>query len=476
MGLTLDLTAVTIALIWIGTLAKKRRQNYPYPPGPKGLPIIGNYLISPKSLEWEKAAEWGRTYGDLVFIDNLGTKILYINSYAAAVELLEKRSKLYSSRPWSVFLNELEGFDYIVTTMPYNERVRRQRKFFHRFFNADAVSNYKPLQLREAHKMLLRIQDTPDDVYTHVRLVNTHDDPLLTLANVADVAFGEGVGLKYLVDYIPWLRYIPEWFPGAGRKLKLYHEGTAVPSFTSQLIEANSDEYENIRHEEDIAGAAAAISTAGSDSNASPALTFILQAVLNPEMQKRGQEEIDAVVGRDTLPTFDDRENLPYVNAICKECLRWEALVPLGTAHSTDVDDHYNGYFIPAGTVVVPNQWAMLRDPREYASPEIFMPERWMPSNGTTIPLNPNKIAFGFGRRICPGMLLAENTLFIAIASLLACFDFNKATDSNGPITPTCEYIDSAFRGPKPFKCRVSPRSETVPGLIRAVVEAEATT
>ena len=111
--------------------------------------------------------------------------------------------------------------------------------------------------------------------------------------------------------------------------------------------------------------------------------------ILYPEVLKRAQEELDRVVGKDTLPSFEDQENLPYINAIFLECLRygwifiiayhtltsksWEIVLPLGISwqkltsinsdssaglpHALERDDIYNGYFIPKGTVVYPNQW-----------------------------------------------------------------------------------------------------------------------
>lgn len=54
--------------------------------------------------------------------------------------------------------------------------------------------------------------------------------------------------------------------------------------------------------------------------------------VLYPEIQSKGQEEIDRVIGKDRLPSFTDRDSLPYVNAIVKEVLRWNPAVPLGMA------------------------------------------------------------------------------------------------------------------------------------------------
>ena len=79
-----------------------------------------------------------------------------------------------------------------------------------------------------------------------------------------------------------------------------------------------------------------------------------------PEAQKRAQAELDAVIGPDRLPTFEDRDSLPYVNAVFKETTRWNPVLPLAISHKTTEEDVYNGYYIPAGTVVIPNNWYVL--------------------------------------------------------------------------------------------------------------------
>jgi cytochrome P450 len=58
-------------------------------------------------------------------------------------------------------------------------------------------------------------------------------------------------------------------------------------------------------------------------------MTFLVACLLHPEAQKRARDEIDAVVGRDRLPTFEDRPKLPFVDAMCKEVLRWRPTMPL---------------------------------------------------------------------------------------------------------------------------------------------------
>jgi hypothetical protein len=84
---------------------------------------------------------------------------------------------------------------------------------------------------------------------------------------------------------------------------------------------------------------------------------FFLAMILYPEVQRKAQAEIDNVVGTRRLPSFDDRGNLPYVEAIVKEVLRWHPVAPMGLPHMTTDDIIFNGYLIPKGALIIPNIW-----------------------------------------------------------------------------------------------------------------------
>lgn len=87
--------------------------------------------------------------------------------------------------------------------------------------------------------------------------------------------------------------------------------------------------------------------------------TFFLAMALYPDAQKKAQEELDRVVGFSRLPDFSDRDSLPYVNALMKEVLRWHVGTPTSLPHASIQDDVYNGYFIPGGSIVLPNLWSV---------------------------------------------------------------------------------------------------------------------
>nr|GAT58330.1 cytochrome P450 [Mycena chlorophos] len=89
---------------------------------------------------------------------------------------------------------------------------------------------------------------------------------------------------------------------------------------------------------------------AASDTTASALMTFFLAMALHPTIQNRAQAEIDAVLSASSsLPTFDQKGSLPYIEAVLREVLRWRPVVPLCVPHATTADDTYDGYFIPRG-------------------------------------------------------------------------------------------------------------------------------
>ena len=79
----------------------------------------------------------------------------------------------------------------------------------------------------------------------------------------------------------------------------------------------------------------------------------------HPEVQKRAQAELDAVVGPNRLPEFEDQDSLPYICALTKELLRWRTVVPLSIPHRSMQDDEYRGYLIPKGSLVFSNLWSV---------------------------------------------------------------------------------------------------------------------
>ncbi len=166
-----------------------------------------------------------------------------------------------------------------------------------------------------------------------------------------------------MLDYIQRspVKYVPEWMPGAGFKMKAKEwRKLAVPCFVSTCLEQNAASAAagkgEILTEQLIKDSAAVAYAAGADTSVSTLTTFILAMTLHPEAQKRAQAELDAVLG-DRLPTFADKDDLPYVTAVMKEVFRWIPVLPLAVPHRAINSDQYKGFYIPAGASVLGNTW-----------------------------------------------------------------------------------------------------------------------
>ncbi|KAG2102493.1 cytochrome P450 [Suillus discolor] len=485
-------------LMWVFN----KKNPAPYPPGPPGWPLIGNILDMPhiRVKPWLTFATWGKKYGNISHIQVMGQHTVVLNSVKAAIDMLDKKSTLYSDRPIFPVGGQLVGWKHIMALLPDGDCLRRYRRNIHRVIGSRAaVGIYSQIGEVETRRFLKRVLTKPGQLQAHVRHtagaiilrisygyeVTKNDDPFVDLADRGLDLFSRSTAPgAFVADSMPFLIKAPEWFPGAGFK-RLVHDwrkiveemvftpynfvkdqmaaGIAPESFTSNLLENRtlSVEDENV-----VKWSAASLYAGGADTTVSAIYSFFLAMTLFHDVQKKAQAEIDAVIGPDRLPSFADRGSLPYTEALAKEVLRWNVVAPTGIPHRVTEDDIHDGYFIPKGSLVIPNIWFMLNDPQTYASPLQFNPERFLSNDGKKPETDPRTICFGFGRRICPGIHLAEASVWISVVMSLAVFDISKVVENGVEITPEVDPSSGTISHPKPFKCSIKPRSVKAVELI----------
>jgi len=232
--------------------------------------------------------------------------------------------------------------------------------------------------------------------------------------------------------------------------------GISAPAMALDLLKSSNDPAQLQILKDTCATAFAG----GAETTTSMLRCFMLAMLQHPEVQERAHAEIGAVVGINRLPDYDDRPNLPYIEAVLMEMLRMYPVAPLGLPHATIADDVYGDIFIPKGCTVFANLWSMLRDKDIYPEPDIFKPERWFVDGKLGHDISVDSIAFGFGRRICPGRYTADNSLWIAMALILSAFKITKARDEEGKeidFEPT--FTHGVTSAPNPFPCSITPRS-----------------
>jgi hypothetical protein len=197
-----------------------------------------------------------------------------------------------------------------------------------------------------------------------------------------------------------------------------------------------------------------------------------------PHIVRAAQKELDNVIGKDRLPTFSDEPNLPYIRAIIKETQRFRPVAAQGFPHATSKDDEYRGYLIPAGTTVFANHYGVHFDEKRHPNPHLFQPERWLDPKWNISaaeaaaqrdPERRDHFAYGVGRRICPGIYVAENSLFLLISRVLWGFDIGYDYDENGKKigVDLNKYAGGGLSKPMPFKARITPRSQRHADIIQ---------
>ncbi|KAH9990147.1 cytochrome P450 [Russula vinacea] len=495
--------ALGVLALWlIKKVTEKKPLGRPIP-GPKGWPIIGNLLDVPTEVEYKVFSQWRKKYGDLIQMTVLGQPTIIINSPQLATDILSKKSAIYSSRPHLTMACDLVGWKDVLVLLKYTDKFKACRRMLHSVIGTRAsVDKFRDTLEEESALMIRRIMDEPENFVGPVRKAvgviilrishgyrpKNENDELVRIADEAtdqlNVLLSPGL---FAVDFLPFLRHIPEWFPGGGfHKIarewrqslfdltdKSYEfvldqmaKGTAVPNFVTNLLEGRTVSPEE---EDEIKWAASSLYSGGADTPVSAMSSFLLAMTMYPEVQRKIQAEIDANVGTDRLPTFADRDSLPYLATTLKEIIRWGPTTPLGAPHCVEQDDVHNGYFIPKGSIIMANIWHFMHDPEVYKDPMTFNPDRLIAQPGKPAEPDPFDFAFGYGRRACPGNQLAQSIMYIFGATVLSVFNIEKVSINGVVQEPRNAFSSGVLVRPMPFQSVLKPRSGKAEALIRSL-------
>ncbi|KAG7089831.1 hypothetical protein E1B28_011478 [Marasmius oreades] len=478
--LVLLLVATLLLCLW--TRTRRRSVN---PPGPPSWPIIGNILNIPSVEPWLALSDLKKSYGDLIYLHGLGNKVLVLNSLTAINDLLHKRSSVYSHRPILTVASELMQLTRSLVFMPYGSEWREHRKLAHLALGLTAVKKYQVIQEDITVLLCKDILETPQNFHSLVRLASGRlvisitygfsvpaGSKFIDLSEKAMAICGAAaVPGAYLCDALPILKHLPSWMPfhrdaergknaatqAATEPFKRFTDdlqrGAARPSLAYDLLCGEIEEVP----EERAKWVLGTMFVAGSETTHGITITFILAMALHPDKQRIAQAEIDGLLNTENrMPLLSDLPNLPYLNAVMKETMRWHPILPFCIARRTGEESEYDGYTIPKDTVVIPNVWSVAFAPDDRYDPHEFIPERFLPSNSQPPP-DPASYIFGFGKRVCPGKALGEGTVFLFLASILSTFKISlpEETVKNPP-----SFQSGLTSFPNPFKCNIVPRSE----------------
>ncbi|KIJ60639.1 hypothetical protein HYDPIDRAFT_116936 [Hydnomerulius pinastri MD-312] len=509
-ALVLVLSSSLIGCWWLDRHwhSRERRALPPGPPGKFG-GLLGNLGEMAGFEPWKRLAKWGQVYGsDLVYLRSFGTGVLVINSSSAVTELFEKQSSFYSDRPTFTMAGELIGLDQGLGFAHYGPHWRMMRKLAQRALGTEAIKKYHGVQEDVIALFLHSLVEQPDEFAKALHLasgriiqsvtygfaVNTPSELYLhDMEKTMEMVTEYVRPGAFLVDIFPFLKHLPAWFPfntihktaAAGRELllrssdrpfghvkQLVKEGRAPPSYVADGLagiyegEQKGPEGERgVDVEYCVKWSANTMYGAGSETTYGTVIEALYLLALHPEIQARAYAEIEAALGSSTsdqftvlerLPSIADRPALPYVNALVKEVYRYNPVVPMGLPRRSEKDGWLGGKFIPKDTLIIPNVWALSRDRVSGIPPEQFEPARFLEDHLPRPAVDPLTYTFGFGRRICPGRFLGDNSVFLFISGLIATFEISM------PEGTDISFVPGLVSYPQPFKVNLVPRSEQI--------------
>ncbi|EGG01204.1 uncharacterized protein MELLADRAFT_123434 [Melampsora larici-populina 98AG31] len=490
-AVALSIAVTTISSRW-------SRRKMPLPPGPRSLPYIG-YRFGP--YPWREMERITRKYGPVSKVMMGSTPLIIVGTVKDAIELLEHKGAIYASRPRLEMSGAVMSGGMRTLSLEYGERWLKFRKALHSQLDGRAAASYQIVQEKAARQVILDILDRranfEDALTTYAASVilkiaygkasqTTYDDPEVRQVNLCLKRFTWAARPgTFTLDRHPWLKFVPFW-TSTGRRwhqeeLSLFRSqiqnvrksrGERDTCVVSHLLDKQKD---LALSDDELAYLAGSLFGAGSDTTSAALSIVVFAAACFPEEVKKVQEELDRVVGRDRLPTFSDHPELPCVTAFYNESFRWRpvsAAVTSGFMHAAIKDDHHKGHFIPAGSWILGNHWSINRDPSVYPEPDEFKPSRWLNVDEKTgevsLRSDIRHFAYGFGRRRCPGQIVADNSVFINTANLLCAFEIRRKRSADGNDIPldSRAFTDSANSRPLPFEVDFVPRHSHLRSMI----------
>ncbi|OQV12854.1 Cytochrome P450 2J5 [Hypsibius exemplaris] len=492
-------TAIAAVFAALLALVFWRRQSRPknLPPGPPGLPFVGHALsLGTPRRPAAKFMEWREKYGD-IFSVRLGGRQMVVLSDIATARKVFQDDNITGRDQWSLvripgsFIPPSAGI--IVSN---HELWRTHRRF--------ALSTLRDLGmgknwledtiLTEVEELCQILRDTKETPFNpKVKLTNSVSNVICALIfgrrfELNDPKFSRLTGLiaenvaaagaEGIAKTFPFLM----WFPNRVRNLiyRTRRNRDTLTKFMQEMIaeeakKPNRDpddvqDYLRAYQRERETGAKMAdresfdekqlIATlldlfgGGTETTSTTLLWAFLLLTLNPDAQRKVQDEIDNNVGRDKMLTNSERSRLPYTEAVILEIQRIGSLVPVGGRMNFE-ETTIDGYTIPKGTNITINLYGVHRDPRHWKNPDKFDPTRFLDEDNKI--LRPEGfVPFSVGKRSCPGEALAKMELFLFTANLLRCFTVKLPP---GSTLSREDYVTTVVSSPIPFEVVFVPRT-----------------
>jgi len=488
-------TVTTTFLLVLATLLIWRMSRRPVgiPPGPPGVPILGSIPFIGSNPE-ETFNQLKKKYGPIMSV-YLGTELaIVLNDFTTMKAALIDEGEIFSGR---MFKQEaaIHPSDRKSILSTYGQFWKEHRRFALSTLRDFGVgkSSIEPAIQNEMYYFLQEIEqknNEPFDIsYTltasvcnNISLIEfgrrfEYNDPkFIKLEELIRETFRLS-GTTGIHIFFPWLRRIPgmdkigeldknistvqalvDFMREEMKKHKDTHQEGSKDDYinayyTERALREKSGVYPEYFCDESLETNLDLLFLAGTDTTATTLRWGFLFMIIHPDIQAKVQKELDDVIGRDRMPSHDDKGNLPYTEATLLEIQRKGSVVPLSIPHTNIKEVNLNGHRIPNGTLILPNIYAVHHDEKLFPDPMSFRPERFINEKGQVVKPE-HLIPFSMGKRFCVGEPLARMELFVYFTSVLHKFTLKSPEGE----VPTLDAVSSVVRAPKPYRVVASLR------------------
>ncbi|XP_026221102.1 cytochrome P450 2D15-like [Anabas testudineus] len=477
------------ALLYLFFFRTHRAKNFP--PGPRPVPILGNLLQLNLENPITDLKRLTKQYGNVYSLFIGPRPMVIINGLQALREALVTKAADFSGRSQELMINHVVQVKAPgVILADYNHIWREQRRFGLMTLRNFGLGKHSMEQriLVEVHHLIKHLEQSAGKTLNPQLLFHSaasnvvcqvlfakhfdYDDEFMKSLVVAFHDTGKLIngfwGLIY--DSMPMLRSLPLPFQRAFKLFTMAREKhaemlaedrkTRVPGKPRHFMDCYLDELEkrgddgSSFSEDQLCAFVLDLHAAGTDTTANTLLFAFLYLMNYPQIQESCRQEIDKVLDGKDNASFEDRHQMPYVQAVIHEIQRVANIVPLSVFHCTTKDTELRGYSIPRGTVIIPNLSSVMFEEGQWKFPHEFNPENFLNENGEFV--RPEAfIPFSAGPRTCLGEGLARMELFLFVVSLLRKFEFIWPEDAGEP-----DYIPlfGITQTPKPYSMKIQLR------------------
>ncbi|XP_021758643.1 cytochrome P450 83B1-like [Chenopodium quinoa] len=469
--LLLFILMAALSVIFLAKVSKNGK-NQPFcpPPGPKGLPLIGNLHQFEPSNTHVYYSKLGKTYGPIFALRLMSKPMVVIQSAKLAQEIFQTHDKNFCNRPMLAGTKKLSYNGLDVAFSPYSDYIREMKKILIvHLLNSKKVESFAPIRQEEVSRLIQEVSS----LSSASKIVNLSQLVLSFASSTSGrIAFGKRydddsvLGRRYYsllheaeamftgffyTDYVPFGGFL-DMITGKSSKLeKTFKDLNALlekiinEHLHKNKLESTKDDMVDVllRLMNDtsfpykltmnhIKAILMNLFVGGANTTTAGVIWIIAELIKNPIPMKKVQEELRCVAQNKGCILEDDLPKLEYFKAVIKETIRLHPPAPLLVPHETVEKSVIEGYDILPNTMVIINAWVIGRDPKCWKDSKIFMPERFI---GSSVELKGREMMpmypFGGGRRMCPAYTFGLVNLELVLANLLYSFDWELPNGLN---------------------------------------------